>query len=110
MTNEPVLDPGATDTEAGTVAAGSVVLSPTTTPPDGAPLVSFAVPVLFLHPATVAGLRPTDDNPTTRVAWLAVLFEVTPSYSAAETLPVLVMVPACVAVVWIVTRAVVPDA
>ena len=58
--NRPLVLPAGTVTEAGTVAAETLLLvSATATPPDGAAPVSVTVPAERLPPVTLAGLTPT---------------------------------------------------
>jgi hypothetical protein len=55
--------PAATATLAGTVAAAGLLLdSDTTVPPDGAALVSVTVPCELLPPVTLAGLNDSAES------------------------------------------------
>ena len=68
-----VVAPAATVTLAGTVAVAVLLLDRVTTaPPVGAALLNVTVPVLEVPPATVAGLKVTEDSARVSVGGLTV--------------------------------------
>ena len=69
-----VLALAATVTLAGTVAAGLLLVSPTTTPPVGAGPLSVTVPVDGVPPTTLAGFTATEDNVTGTGVTVSVAF------------------------------------